>query len=217
MAARINLATGVVSLMLLSVVEAGAQTKGIETNGSISRSRSSSSSAVNPQLLNLGASIIIQGLSNSENDNDAAAERKQREVERELEFYRSEELRAKNGADALTKANAAAAGTNPFGKPKKKRNQEPEGAGPANAADCLSIEDRYFFRNNCDYKVMFTFRTLGGGCFQKNYGTDTVGARRRVATAVTQKCGGTRGKQIEYVACEYNAWTKNACRLTFAK
>lgn len=204
--------------------DGGTESCGIETRGGAGSSSSGgSSNAARNQAIIGGVAGLISGIISNSDRSDAVIADPEKalprfrsleklfEPSKESYEQRKNELFTRGEAEARKKVLAAKGNSenNPFGKKKS------GSSGPANAADCLSIEDRYFFRNNCDYKVIFTFRTLGGGCFEKNYGTDTVAARRRVTTAVAQKCGGTRGKQIEYVACEYKAWAKNACRLKF--
>lgn len=82
-------------------------------------------------------------------------------------------------------------------------------------AGCLSHDGDGRFYNNCGEKVIFTFRTIGGGCFERGYGSETASAGGSVKTAANFSCNGRRPARVEWVWCGYDAWTKGRCATRF--
>jgi hypothetical protein len=81
------------------------------------------------------------------------------------------------------------------------------------SAGCLTYDNQGNFFNNCGYKVIFTFHTIGGGCYEGSHGggTETVTNGHSVHTGAAFSCNGRRPQRVEYNWCPYDAWVKNSC------
>ncbi len=87
--------------------------------------------------------------------------------------------------------------------------------GSGASAGCLTHDGNGRFYNNCGEKVIFTFRTIGGGCFERGYGSETASAGGSVKTAANYSCNGRYPARVEWVWCSYDAWTKGRCIAKF--
>jgi hypothetical protein len=85
---------------------------------------------------------------------------------------------------------------------------------PTNASKCLVYEQNGMFRNQCDFKVIFTFRTIGGGCYSgpNGAGSSEAGPHGRSKTGAGMSCGGKFPSRVEWATCKYDDWVKSICQ-----
>ncbi|WP_124088507.1 hypothetical protein [Pseudogemmobacter humi] len=65
--------------------------------------------------------------------------------------------------------------------------------------------------NNCGYKVIVDFKTVGGGCFTNGHGTEVIAAGGWQGTALAMSCGSQGGWQNVWAWCAYDDWVNGTC------
>jgi hypothetical protein len=66
--------------------------------------------------------------------------------------------------------------------------------------------------NNCGYKVIVDFKTVGGGCFTGLHGTEVIQAGGWTGTALSMSCGSSGGWQNFWAWCPYEDWVNGTCK-----
>ncbi len=87
----------------------------------------------------------------------------------------------------------------------------------ASAMDCVS-DNKYTdeFTNNCEYEVVISFRTVGGGCFMHETAKFSLKSGLTVSQPLlSETCGNVGNFNVEWVACKAAEYNSGACKLSF--